>query len=177
MPEHVHTEKCIVIEAGRSHPDVDGIPMEKMTPRQLHRYVEYYNWDGPQAPMWRVIGHAKCDLGTALMVFWLCEPEFFHELLARGEKLEKYMIGGFKLMRSVMARVRRGQYRRAQFSFNPRRFMLNPGKCMELGIPDFMCMPVQKGRMDPRVHGVSSDKGERRKSPVRSSASRKKARK
>lgn len=176
MPKHVHNEKCIVIEGGHSHPDVDDIPMPKMTAAQLHRYVEYYNWDGPLAPMWRAIRHPKCDLGTALMIFWLCDPEFSYELLQRGEKIEKYMVGGIKLMRSVQARVCRGQFKRAQISFNPRPFMMTAGKCSQLGIPGYMCQPVVKGRKDPRLGGITARTGTSQNRLDRSTASKRKLR-
>jgi hypothetical protein len=148
--------RVVCIEAGHSHPDVDSIPIARMTAMQLHRYAAYYNWDGGNGPMVRVIRHPKCDLGTALLVFWLSDPCYYFEALSKGDKDALRFAEGKQLIREIIAKVRRGHFKTARISFNPRKYRGSDWTSGDhppeaIGIPDFMCEPVRAGRSDHRV--------------------------
>ena len=165
MAAHRHTKECLPIEPGHSTPEVDGIPIKEMTARQLHQYAEWYNWDGPEAPMRRIIRHPECDLGTAIMIFWLCAPHFYYEHTSAGEPLCDEEKGVLSLINEIVSKVRRGHFKRAQISFNPRRFrgydmVYDEGDPNAIGIPDFMCRRVVAGRPDARLgSGGAAAKG------------------
>jgi hypothetical protein len=148
--------RVICIDPGHSHPDVDSIPIARMNARQLHKYAANYNWDGGNRPMVRVIRQPKCDLGTALLVFWLSDPRFYFEALSSGDLESAKWVDTKHLMREIIAKVRRGCYKTAGISFDPHKFAGTDWTEGErpptaIGIPDFMCKPVRAGRCDDRV--------------------------
>ena len=150
--------QAVSIEAGRSLPDVDSIPIARMTPAQLHRYAKYYNWDGGTGPMRRVIGHPKCDLGTALMIFWHCDPRYYYECISKGDTASAHEGEGWHLMGEVIAKVRRGHFKTARLAFDPRKDMgcdwtAGPPSLKAIGFPEIMCAPVRPGRRDERIGG------------------------
>jgi hypothetical protein len=146
----------IIIEAGHSHPDVDSIPIARMTPRQLHKYADLYNWDGGTGPLRRIIRHPKCDLGTAMLIFWRCDPRYYYECVKAGDTESISMNETRSLMREVIAKVRQGRFKMARIAFDPRKddgynWTTGKGSLKDLGMPEFMCGPVCPGRRDPRI--------------------------
>lgn len=44
------------------------------TAAELHAFADDFNFDDqPETLRW-IVGHAACDLGTALLVYWRCDP-------------------------------------------------------------------------------------------------------
>jgi hypothetical protein len=39
-------------------------------PRQLHEWVERYNWDDGLAPIWVIADWPRTELATALLIYW-----------------------------------------------------------------------------------------------------------
>lgn len=127
-----------------------------MTARLLHKCVANYNWDGGFGPMRRAIRHPKCDLGTAMMVFWRCDPRFYYEAVCEGDFKSVESGGAWNLVREVISKVRRGHYKTAGLSFNPSNDSgadWTEGKKSPeaIGVPGFMCVPVRPGRKDERI--------------------------
>jgi len=154
--EKSYSKRGEAVEPGHSHWTVDAIPIPKMTAKQLHKYVADYNWDGGFGPMRRVIRHSKCDLGTAMMVFWRCDPRYYYEALCERDFESIKSGGAWSLVREVIAKVRSGRFRAAGMSYNPRKdcgYDWTEGKKSpeEIGIPAFMCKPVRSGRKDERI--------------------------
>ncbi|MCK6484076.1 MAG: DUF4274 domain-containing protein [Phycisphaerae bacterium] len=144
------------IDPGHSYPDVDAIPIARMTSRQLHRYADGYNWDGGIGPKLRVIRHPKCDLGTALLIFWRRDPRYYFEALAVRDAEAIEFLETRPLMRELINKVKRGHFRTARTAFDPRRdrgsdWTEGKKSLAAIGMPEFMCAPVRPGRLDSRA--------------------------
>jgi hypothetical protein len=147
----------IVIEAGKSHPDVEGIPIEKMTSAQLHLYAEYFNWDDDCKPMFTVIWQPKCDLGTALMIYWKADPHFYCAYATRSEA-DEWMREVYDLLTEIEQKVEDGFYKRRRIAFDPRNdngddwtIDTDPKTEKKVEIPECMYQAVKpRGRKSAR---------------------------
>ena len=87
-------------------------------PEELHIFAGLYNWDGGVEDLQRVARHPLCDLGTALLVYWLGQPGFDLRYSDRdavpGHRRETW-----DLLREIEERVAAGAYRTATQPFNP----------------------------------------------------------
>lgn len=81
--------------------------------RELHAFAYLWNWDNGVEPLRAVIEHPCCDLGTAMMVFWLGEPE---DALLGDLETDKDEL---QLLRAIDARMNAGGYATANIAFEP----------------------------------------------------------
>lgn len=81
-------------------------------PEELHAFVEHWNWDKGIGALNEIIRNPACEAATALMAYWMADPEEFlssadrDALLGLGDDVERfdfiteiemhYMAGGFK---------------------------------------------------------------------------------
>lgn len=63
--------------------------LEKCTPEEIHQVVVEWNFDNPKKPIYWIANSPKTDKGTALMLFWLMEPDFAYQFETREEMVEK----------------------------------------------------------------------------------------
>ncbi|EAE1536374.1 DUF4274 domain-containing protein [Listeria monocytogenes] len=63
--------------------------LEKCTPEEIHQVVVEWNFDNPKKPIHWIANSPKTDKGTALMLFWLMEPDFAYQFETREEMVEK----------------------------------------------------------------------------------------
>lgn len=63
--------------------------LEKCTPAEIHQLVVEWNFDNPKKPIYWIANSPKTDKGTALMLFWLMEPDFAYQFETREEMVEK----------------------------------------------------------------------------------------
>jgi hypothetical protein len=144
-----------VIEPGESHPDVQGIPFETMTSKQLHMYAEYYNWDGGCKPLFSLIRQPKCDLGTILMLYWQADPHFYCEFADRSEA-DECERKTYDLLTEIEQNVEDGFYRRRRIAFDPWddhgtdwTIDTDPKTPKKVEIPDCMFQVVKPGARVP----------------------------
>ncbi len=84
------------------------------TPDERHAVAGSFNWDYGDAPLQWIIEQPDCDRATALMVFWLDQPELFlHSRLPIPEEDEGDL--GDAIRRRWLA----GFYTRAELAFDP----------------------------------------------------------
>lgn len=149
--------EVIAIEAGHADPSVDAIPLNKMTPWQMHEYADSFNWDDTLGPLRRIIRHPKCDLGTALLIFWRAEPQCHYEEMYNGSRdFIEFNGAAYYLLREILAKVQRKHYKRSEMPYDPRNDMGHDNTDQDppldkIGFPMFMCDPVHPGRVDPRT--------------------------
>lgn len=106
--------------------------------------------------MLRAIRCTQCDLGTALLVYWRCDPRYYYEAMRMGDKDALRYGEGWPVMREVLAKVERGGFKSADCSFNPANdrgtdWTKDKPALKTLGIPEIMCQPVRNGRADSRI--------------------------
>src|SRR5215207_4128317 len=65
--------------------DINQLQQELNTPEKLHDFATHYNWDdGFEVPKW-IINNPLCDRGTALMMYWHANPQYFCKYATRNE--------------------------------------------------------------------------------------------
>jgi Domain of unknown function (DUF4274) len=87
-------------------------------PEELHLFVGLINWDGGTKELTRVIQHPLCDLGTALMVYWLGQPGFDLQYASR-DSVPQHRQEVYDLLREIEQRVAKGLYKSATQTFDP----------------------------------------------------------
>jgi hypothetical protein len=133
----------IVIGPGESHPDLKGIKIKDMTPKQLHKFAQYYNWDGGCGPLLKVIRHPRCDEGTARLIYWHGEPDYACQFL-KASQVPSYYREEYALLTEIERRVKKGAYKTNSIKFDPRNVDGDDltsdldTEDMKREIPDFM---------------------------------------
>lgn len=67
---------------------------------ELHELARNTNWDGGYFELNAIIDHQVLDKGTALLLYWFGEPEFFAKYKDSPEELE-YQQEGFQLVKRL----------------------------------------------------------------------------
>lgn len=93
-------------------PNLNQLQQELNTPEKLHEFATHYNWDeGFEIPKW-IINNPLCDKGTALMMYWHADPQYFRQYAVREEvpstgwKLQHY-----DLLREIEEKYLSGFYK------------------------------------------------------------------
>lgn len=87
-------------------------------PEELHVFAALYNWDGGVEDLHRVVRHPLCDLGTALLVYWRGQPDFYLQYADRAA-VPDHAKEDYDLLREIEQRVEAGLYRTASQPFDP----------------------------------------------------------
>ncbi|MFD2721496.1 DUF4274 domain-containing protein [Hymenobacter monticola] len=75
---------------------------------ELHYLAHIYNWDaGPEVLSW-IINSPHCDQGTAALIFWRSQPDFYQEYT--DESQMSLQDGVLPLLQSIMGNWERGFY-------------------------------------------------------------------
>src|SRR5262249_25207667 len=89
-------------------------------PEELHLFAdEWLDWNYGVEGHLRVIRHALCDLGTALMLYWRGQPGYYLKYADREHVPERER-RVFDLLKESEERVQAGYYRQARFAYDPR---------------------------------------------------------
>ncbi|MFD2721493.1 DUF4274 domain-containing protein [Hymenobacter monticola] len=78
------------------------------SPAELHYLAYIYNWDdGPEVLSW-IVDSPNCDQGTAALIFWRSQPDFYQEYTDESEM--SLQDGVLPLLQSIMGNWERGFY-------------------------------------------------------------------
>jgi hypothetical protein len=91
------------------------------SPLQLHYLPQIVNWDSgwtSEIVNW-ILEHSLCDAGTALLIYWLNDPQFFkkHE---RAGTLPKWAAEGYALHKKCETLYMSGRFSSGLVRYNPR---------------------------------------------------------
>jgi hypothetical protein len=127
---------------------LDGTkPLAALKPAEWHQYVQHYNFDDGVEPFAWLVDQPTLDQGTALLLYWLLQPDYWHGLTAQAAagqdepaaslvtQLEQHFTGGF--------------YTSARFAFDPAAEFVTADTKTE-GIPPVMLQPTP-GEPFPRL--------------------------
>ena len=83
---------------------------------ELDQLARHHNWDDGVKKLQTIVEHPGCDLGTALTIYWLGQPEELadYETPAQAPKDERAVV---KLLRTIEARVARDDFATRLASF------------------------------------------------------------
>lgn len=101
-------------ECARWDREVEAFLREATNPRELHAFVYLWNWDNGAAEMTQIASHPHCDKGTALMLFWLTDPEYWLE----NPRKEAYS-GVYRVIDTVLKRVSTDDFATSDIPFEP----------------------------------------------------------
>ncbi len=88
---------------------------------RLHQRAVSYDWNEGLAGLFRIVTHHRCDLATALLVYWRGGANYYRQY----ERLEDAPASerpGFELVLTIEARVRNGTYSVQCIAFDPHEF-------------------------------------------------------
>ena len=88
------------------------------SPPELHYLAHIYNWDdGAEVLSW-IINSPYCDRGTAALVFWRSQPEYYTQITDESET--DWATEVYLLLRRIIQNWESGFYARATISYDPR---------------------------------------------------------
>ncbi|MBC7876655.1 MAG: DUF4274 domain-containing protein [Anaerolineales bacterium] len=91
------------------------------TSEKLNEFAAHYNWDdGFEVPVW-IINNPQCDRGTALMMYWRAEPQYFCKYATCDDIPNSgWQISHYDFIREVEEKYINGFYKFQEILFNPR---------------------------------------------------------
>jgi hypothetical protein len=78
-------------------------------PEKLFLQVHLHNWDDGTDALARILGHRDCDRGTALLVYWRAQPEYYAAFASEAD-VPDVNREGYRFVRAVEARLLAGRY-------------------------------------------------------------------
>lgn len=79
--------------------------------------ADNYNWDDGTAVLDWIIDSPKCDKGTASLIFWRAEPDFYFDYTA--ETIENYKRPVWSLLQKIMKKFRKNEFKNSKLKFAP----------------------------------------------------------
>jgi len=111
----------------------------------LHRKAHDFNWDDDLDELRKIIRSPSCDLGTALLVYWRGQPDFFRRFANRQEVSEPET---YYMLVEIEEKVLGGFYKKACISFDPFHDRgdqtSKPKRTFHCDLPEQMYFPVGK---------------------------------
>jgi len=90
---------------------------ETLNSAEQYYLADNYNWDdGPIVLQW-IIDSSKCDKGTACMIFWRAEPDYFFDYTS--DTIDKYEKDIWLLLQSIIKRFQKDNFAKSSFGFIP----------------------------------------------------------
>ena len=79
--------------------------------------AENYNWDDGTIVLEWIIDSPKCDKGTASLIFWKAEPDFYFDYNAKT--IEEYERPIWNLLQKIVKKFKENGFTNSQFKFDP----------------------------------------------------------
>ena len=94
---------------------------------ELHAFAQYFNWDLGSSEMKWVVNHPKCDLGTAILIYWDASPLFYFKKytnrsdLAQGKPdymSEDDYFQNYDLIKLIEEKIDKGEFKSRKIRFS-----------------------------------------------------------
>lgn len=96
-------------------PDFEAF--QTLNSAEQYYLADLYNWDdGVQVLDW-IVDSPRCDKGTAVMIFWKAEPDFYFDYTE--ETIGEWEKDVWMLLQKILKKIRSGAFARSRFAFNP----------------------------------------------------------
>lgn len=90
---------------------------EKLNSTDQYYLAENYNWDdGIEILKW-IIESKKCDKGTASLIFWTSEPDYYFE--KSESEISDYENDTFLLLKRVVEKFNNKEFKKSNLKYNP----------------------------------------------------------
>ncbi|NCG17663.1 MAG: DUF4274 domain-containing protein [Rhodobacterales bacterium] len=93
--------------------------ISRMNSWELHEYASNCAGRANETELLQIVHDPRCDLGTALMVYWMGAPHYYRQYQERDE-VQPYERLGWDLLMAVQERIQSGFYVQANIWFDPR---------------------------------------------------------
>jgi hypothetical protein len=104
-----------------SENEEDPIPdfeiFKKLSSAEQYYLASIYNWDDGIIVLNWIIDSPKCDKGTATMIFWMAEPDYYFDFTE--ETVEEWALDVWKLLQKIIAKMNNNEFSSSKFGFNP----------------------------------------------------------
>ena len=109
------------IEFSFDNEDEDCLPdfrsFEKLNSTDQYYLAENYNWDdGVEILKW-IIESKKCDKGTASLIFWTAEPDYYFE--KSENEIPNYEKDTFLLLKRIVEKFNNKEFNNSSLKYNP----------------------------------------------------------
>lgn len=89
----------------------------KLNSSDQYYLAQNYNWDnGVQVLRW-IIESPKCDKGTASLIFWTSEPDFYFKYTEAT--IPNYEKGIFLLLQLITEKFNKNEFKKSNLKFDP----------------------------------------------------------
>ena len=78
-----------------------------------------YNWDDGTIVLDWIIDSPKCDKGTAVMIFWMAEPDYYFDY--SEETVDDWARDVWKLLQKIIKKLKNNEFNKSKFAFNPKK--------------------------------------------------------
>lgn len=85
---------------------------------ELHYLMKSWNWDDGNNIPFLVLSHLKCDYGTALMIYWMCDPDYYLEREAKNN-IPDFQQEDFELLKMIENRLLSNDFELERIQFDP----------------------------------------------------------
>lgn len=90
---------------------------EKLNSADQYYLAENYNWDnGVEILKW-IIESEKCDKGTASLIFWTAEPDYYFE--KSESEISDYEKDTFLLLKSIVEKFNNKEFKNSRLKYDP----------------------------------------------------------
>ncbi len=79
--------------------------------------ADNYNWDDGITVLNWIIDSSKCDKGTASLIFWKAEPDFYFDYTA--ETIEDYEKPVWDLLQKIVKNFKENNFKNSKLKFDP----------------------------------------------------------
>ena len=96
-------------------PDFDKF--KSLNSAEQYYLAENYNWDDGVIVLKWIVESSKCDKGTACMIFWRAEPDYYFDFTA--DNVDEYERDVWELLQLMLAKFKANSFSRSRFEFIP----------------------------------------------------------
>ena len=99
----------------------DPIPdfkvFQGLSAAEQYYLASIYNWDDGAIVLDWIIDSPKCDKGTAIMIFWMAEPDYYFDYTA--DTVADWAEEVWYLLQKIITKMKAGQFKTSRFPFIP----------------------------------------------------------
>jgi hypothetical protein len=94
--------------------------LDPMGPEELHLFAANFSCETGVEELRRVIRHARCDLGTALLIFWQLSPGWYLQY-ASPDQVPQHEWDIYELLTEIQEKAVAGAFPCGVIAFDPRQ--------------------------------------------------------
>lgn len=110
---------------------------------EIHEFVRHYNWDYGLEPLKLILTHPLCDRGTALEIYWLCQPDYYTGFTTIDD-IPSCNVDGYLFFKFVESLLNENCFQHNNIHFDPMaNYFIEKQRYLAKysGIPDELLLP------------------------------------